>query len=255
MRLRGALACLLMVLPPTLACLWLLAQFDHWLLEAAILYFCLDLRDLRRRGRAVADTLLRDDLPAARQATAELTPRQTRALDAAHCAREALEALLELACKQVFGALFWFVIAGAPGALLYRLIAELDLLWGYRSLRHLHFGWFAARSDDWLSWPVARLTALSYALSGDTPRALFCWRSQRRSWDCGNNGPLMSAGAGALGLSIAGAALHHDSWQARPALGHGREPDADDIESAVELIERASWLWLAFSGIALLAMA
>jgi adenosylcobinamide-phosphate synthase len=140
-------------------------------------------------------------------------------------------------------------VAGAPGALAYRLANTLDALWGYRSDRYARFGWAAARLDDLLNLLPARLTALAYALVGDTRRALACWRTQARAWKSPNAGPVMAAGAGALGLRLGGPARYRGKVEERPPLGAGELPTAVDIGRARALIDRALALllgaWLA----------
>ena len=97
-------------------------------------------------------------------------------------ARAAVESALENGSDAIFVPLFWLVVAGAPGVVLYRLANTLDAMWGYRNARFTGFGWAAARIDDVLNWMPARLTAMSYALLGQTvghtADALRCWRGQ-----------------------------------------------------------------------------
>jgi adenosylcobinamide-phosphate synthase len=165
-------------------------------------------------------------------------------MDAQAVASAAVESVLENGNDAVFGALFWFLVAGAPGVLLYRLVNTLDAMWGYRTPRYLYFGWAAARLDDVLNFIPARLTALTYALIGHTRSALRCWRAQAGEWESPNAGPVMAAGAGALGVGLGGGAYYHGQWEERPALGAGPRPDATSIPAGLRLVRLGVILWL-----------
>ena len=144
----------------------------------------------------------------------------------------------------VFAALFWFCLLGAPGVVLYRLSNTLDAMWGYRNERFERFGWAAAKIDDVLNYVPARLVALTYALLGHTRLALRCWRRQAPLWDSPNAGPVMAAGAGALGVSLGGSAVYHGIEEQRPQLGEGAPPRARDIERALNLVYGGVALWM-----------
>ena len=248
-RAAGVLAWSLAVLPPVAlvalanalaaaASPWLAAAFG-----AGVLYSTLGLRSLGEHARPVADALVRGDLADARNALARIVSRDTEALDATQVAAAATESMLENGNDAVFGALFWFVVLGAPGAVLYRLANTLDAMWGYRTHRYDRFGWAAARIDDALNYIPARLTALTYALLGDRACALRCWRTQAVRWKSPNAGPVMAAGAGALGVRLGGAAPYHGVWQERPPLGEGSAADATSIMRAVRLVRRGAIVW------------
>lgn len=87
--------------------------------------------------------------------------------------------------------------------------------------------------------------ALTYALLGKTALALRCWRRQAPLWDSPNAGPVMAAGAGALGVSLGGSADYHGERHERPQLGEGPPPQARDIERAMNLVNGGVVLWLA----------
>ena len=214
--------------------------------HALLLYFCLGLRSLRDHNLPIAAALEGGDLARARVLTARIVSRDTAGADANELAKASAESLLENGNDAVFGTLFWFAVAGGPGALLFRLANTLDAMWGYRSTRFNLFGRAAARLDDVLNLAPARLTALSYVLLADDRRQAWrCWREQARYWPSPNAGPVMASGAGALGLALGGAALYDGVREQRPALGLGSAPGPADIVRAWKLVEKTTVLWLA----------
>lgn len=240
----GAVAWLLAV-GPWVALAVALRPLAPFAVDVALLYFALGAQSLCEHAEAIARPLAAGDLAEARRRVGWIVSRDTSALDAAGVARAGVESVLENGNDAAFGALFWFALLGGPGALLFRLANTLDAMWGYRTERLNRFGRVAARTDDLLNWPAARLTALTYALLGRTRAALACWRTQAPAWDSPNAGPVMAAGAGSLGVALGGAAIYHGQLEERPPLGAGAPPTAADLGRAVGLVRRGLWLWLA----------
>ena len=244
-RSHGVTAWVLAVIPLTIlatALSWL--PYLGWLVDILALYCALGMRSLGEHVQPVADALRRQDLDEARTRVGYLVSRQTSELDATDVARAATESVLENGSDAVFAAIFWFAVAGAPGVVLYRLSNTLDAMWGYRNERFERFGWAAARIDDVLNYIPARLVALTYAVLGKTRAALRCWRQQAPLWDSPNAGPVMAAGAGALGVALGGPAIYHGELHERPQLGEGLPADADSIGRGWQLVQRGVWLWL-----------
>ena len=248
---RGLLAWALAVLPVTLLA-WAAVGAAGTLglaLHALMLYFCIGLRSLRDHNIPIADALAKGDLPAARHLTSRIVSRDTANATPADLAKASTESLLENGNDAVFGTLFWFAVAGGPGAVLFRLANTLDAMWGYRNARFLQFGCAAARIDDALNYIPARLTALSYVLLAPTLAgkrlAWRCWRTQAPAWSSPNAGPVMSSGAGALGLALGGAAVYDGETEQRPPLGSGSAAQGADIQRAWQLVARTTALWLA----------
>lgn len=243
-RWRGALALVLLVLPWVLLAFWWSGQGWGLALDLLVLYLAIGWRSLGEHAERVGQALAAADLAEARRAVGCLVSRDTASLDEAGIAKATVESVLENGNDAIFGACWWFLVAGSPGVLLFRLTNTLDAMWGYRTPRYRNFGWAAARLDDLLNWIPARLTALSYALAGRFRPALACWRRQGPAWKSPNAGPVMAAGAGSLGLLLGGAASYHGVIQDRPPLGLGRPAGAADIGRALGLIQRALGLWV-----------
>lgn len=246
-RVSGAVAVGVLVVGPAGLAAWALHQVPWWwaaLGHAVLLMFALGACSLHQHLHPIAQALHRGDLSGARALTARIVSRDTHQSDVSELAKAAVESALENGNDAVFGALFWFAVAGGPGALAFRLANTLDAMWGYRSDRYRMYGWAAARLDDALNWVPARLTALSYALLGHTRRAWRCWQRQAPAWDSPNAGPVMAAGAGALGVALGRGARYDGQWAMRPPLGKGRPAAAEDIVRALQLVDRSVLLWL-----------
>jgi adenosylcobinamide-phosphate synthase len=241
---RGLVAVLVLLVPFTL--LAALTRFvPHGiLLDTLLLYLAIGWQSLGAHAHRVRDALRARNLPEARRCVDLMVSRDTTRLDTADVSKATVESVLENGNDAIFGIIFWFVVAGAPGAVLYRLANTLDAMWGYRNERYRRFGWAAARLDDVLNFIPARLTALSYALAGHTQAGLRCWRRQGLYWKSPNAGPVMAAGAGSLGVQLGGPASYHGAMQHRPLLGEGRIPDAEDIDSALQLIRHSLMIWV-----------
>lgn len=244
--MRGiASVCVLLIPLVALAAVLQQTAIFGTLFSIVLLYFAIAPRSLREHAERVANAFSAGDLPDARRQVGMMVSRDTAQLDESGVARATVESVLENGSDAVFGALFWFVVAGAPGVLLYRLSNTLDAMWGYRNARYNYFGWAAARLDDVLNFIPARLTALTYALLGNTRTALHCWRQQAHAWDSPNAGPVMASGAGSMMVTLGGAANYHGVSETRPVLGAGSAPQASDIARAVALVQRGVWLWVA----------
>jgi adenosylcobinamide-phosphate synthase len=213
----------------------------HPLLDVALLYFALGHKSLHEHAQAVSSALSKHDNEAAKLSASYMVSRDSSSIDPIPAT---VESVLENGNDGVFGALFWFLVAGGVGALAFRLINTMDAMWGYKNPRYHYFGWAAARLDDVFNYIPARLTAITYALLGHTKLAMQCWKAQAPLWDSPNAGPVMSAGAGALNVQLGGAARYHGEWHLRPTLGAGEPPIASDIDRALALVRHGVYRWL-----------
>lgn len=266
-RWAGVLALLLAVLPWVLL-VWglrsLLADYSQflpllwlleWLLDVLVIYLAVGWKSLDHHLMQVFQALQSGQLPLARERVGWIVSRDPQALDETGISRAGVESLLENGNDAVFGVLFWYLLLGLPGVVLFRLVNTLDALWGYRTERYLHFGWAAARLDDLLNWLPARLTALSYALvvlfSGRFIRVLAAARHSSHEWKSSNAGAVMAAGAVALNVRLGGGAVYHGQWQERPILGEttAPEPSAVHLQAASGLLYRAVLLWCVLIGL------
>ncbi len=244
-RLKGALALILLAGGACLLGTGL--QLAGPLIEIVIAAVLLAQKSLVQHVQAVADAL-RQSLSDARRAVSMIVSRDCRDMDTPRIARAAIESAAENLSDGVIAPAFWFLIAGLPGLLVYKVVNTADSMIGYRNARYGDFGWASARTDDLLNLLPARLTGLMIAtLSG----GLRHWSrivTDARAHRSPNAGWPEAAMARALDVALAGP-RSYDGQMRDLAWVNGtarREIGADDIDAAVRVLWRVWALTLAF---------
>ena len=138
---------------------WIIQLFPGYFLDVIVLAVLLAQRSLVDHVQAVGDAL-RLSLGDARRSVAMIVGRDTRTMDEPAVARSAIESAAENLSDGVIAPVFWFLVAGLPGLLIYKITNTADSMIGYRTPKHAEFGWASARLDDLLNLIPARLTAL-----------------------------------------------------------------------------------------------
>lgn len=194
------------------------------LLGIWILYTTLAARDLARHSGAVHAALASGDLTGARLAVGRIVGRDTAQLDASGISRAAVETVAESTLDGVTAPLFFGMLFGPIGAIVYRAINTLDSMWGHKDERYLAFGWASARIDDVANWIPARLTGavmvVGSALLG--LRAKAAWgvlARDARKHPSPNSGFPEAAMAGALGVRLGGTNYYDGEPESRPEIG------------------------------------
>lgn len=245
-RLRGLLAALVLLLTPAVFAYLIyvnLPELGQLVMASILLYVGIARRSLFEHARDVAGAA-GQTLAEAKVAVARIVSRDTEAMTQTDVNRAVIESTLENGSDSIFAPLFWFLIFGVAGLVFYRCANTLDAMWGYRNPRFKYFGWAAAKIDDVLNYIPARLAALAYCLLGNYRQGRECWQKQAAACASPNGGPVMCAGAGALGIRLGGQAFYHGQLQQRAQMGQGTEPTVADIEHSVALIDRSLAFYL-----------
>jgi adenosylcobinamide-phosphate synthase len=174
-----------------------------WLLGLFLLYSLLALGDLAHHVWRIERAVRRADLPEARRAVSALVGRDTDRMDEAACRRAAVESLSENLTDGFVSPVFWYVVAGLPGLVVFKVVSTMDSMVGYKTPRYLQFGWCGARLDDVMNYVPARITWLLIALVA----AAVPGCSPRKAWRVGlrQHGVLLGPNAGWSEAATAGA--------------------------------------------------
>ncbi|NRT55792.1 CobD/CbiB family protein [Sphaerotilus uruguayifluvii] len=270
---------------PSLVVFGLFSLFDHYsvvlalLFNLVVLYLTLGFRQFSHHF-----TDIRDALEQGQEERARAVLQQWRHLDASELPRTELlrhviEHALLAAHRHVFGVFFWFVLGsamglGPVGAVAYRMAEFCSRYWAFKTraeVAAVNEG-LSQRSQlafSVLDYVPARMTAAGFAIVGNFEEAVDCWRQHAGLWKNDNDGILLSAAAGACGVSLGGAsapvvppppgagATGFDALLPGDEGGQGSTPGAAPtlahLRSVVGLVWRSMVLWMLL--LALLSLA
>jgi AmpE protein len=231
---NAAAALVLGVGLPVLACVvlqWALRGTWFGLLEfllaVAVLYYCWGPRDLERDVEAIGKA----PDAGARLAAAQVLRRDGDTAELPPTAENLVSATFGAALARWFGVLFWFVVLGPCGALLYRLA---QLLVGSSTPEAAGMVRKFAALLDWLP---AHLMALALALASNFDAVFTTWRDYHRAHPQGyaslDAGFLDAIARASVAADVAAADTDADAQN--PAIA---------LEEAMVLVRRVLVVWL-----------
>lgn len=189
-----------------------------------VLYFCMAAKDLASHGKAVLKALEADDILLARKKVAMIVGRDTKDLSKEEIARAGIESVAENIVDGITAPLFYAILAGPLGALVYKSVNTLDSIFGYKNERYLHFGWAAARLDDLANFLPARISSIIMVFAAffsglNAKRAWHIFIRDRRQHASPNSGHTEAVVAGALGLQLGGVNNYFGKPVEKPTIG------------------------------------
>ncbi|MEX0305525.1 MAG: adenosylcobinamide-phosphate synthase CbiB [Leisingera sp.] len=218
------------------------------LVEILIAAILLAQRSLTEHVAAVAKGL-QNSLAEGRDAVAMIVSRDTADMTAPQAARSAIESGSENMSDGVIAPAFWFLIAGLPGLIIYKMVNTADSMIGYRNARYEDFGWASARLDDLLNLIPARLTGLLIALAGGQLRHWGAIAADARKHRSPNAGWPEAAMARALNTSLAGPRSYDGQMRDFPWVNADgtKSANAETINRSVALLWQSWALALALT--------
>jgi adenosylcobinamide-phosphate synthase len=236
--------------------------------DVAVLYLTLGYRQFSHYFTDMRDALERGDEDETRRLLAEWLHLDASELPRTEVLRHVVEHSLLAAHRHVFGVFFWFIVCsaiglGPAGALFYRMAEFVSRYWGYRQ-RALdapandHLLLASRRVFGWIDRVPARLTAFGFAVVGNFEEAVNGWRKDAGLWLQPNEGIILAAAAGAVGVQLGGDAApgvtpdRSKTFSAGLQAGVGRAEGstaglplhAGHLQSVVGLVWRSVVLWM-----------
>jgi len=234
---RTGVVAWLIVISGGFALIWLGHNLLGWLFDVLILWLSIGWKSLFEHVRAV---LQASDIEHAREAVSQIVSRETQQMSMQDTQRAAIESLAENASDAIIAPLFWFLVLGPIGAFLYRMINTLDAMWGYHNKRYEHFGWFAAKTDDFVNIFPARITARLLLWVGQNA-PWYAVKQQAQTHASPNAGWPEVALAYAAGVALGGDVMRDGVCEKRPVYGPqtARQINAQAADDALLVVRNA----------------
>ncbi|MCJ2163887.1 MULTISPECIES: adenosylcobinamide-phosphate synthase CbiB [unclassified Pseudodesulfovibrio] len=222
-------------------------------------YAGLALGCLVREARKVTRLLDTGDLAGARHALSMLVSRDTKGLDANGIRRTLAETMSENLNDGFVAPLFYLALFGPGGLWAYKTVSTMDSMWGYRTKQYNDLGRGAAKTDDFLAYIPARITAYLLIFVGkrqklahEQARARF--KADALKMESPNAGWPMAAAAWLMGGQMGGPTVYFGKIKDKPALGpKGKVWDKSMILSLMSLCQKtgslAAWVLIPTLGL------
>ncbi len=158
--------------------------------------------------KTVHSDLIKKDINLAREDLRNLVSRDRSNLSEEEIIHATIASAGENLNDSVIAPIFYFLLFGVTGAVIYRVINSVDAMIGYRTEKYEYFGKFAARLDDAVNFIPARITALLILISSlfiqksSSKNALNIMLRDNGNTPSINGGWPMAALAGALRITI-----------------------------------------------------
>ncbi len=205
-------------------------------------------KSLSQHVFAVAEGL-KVSLTEARKHVSMIVGRDPNTLDESGVARAAIESAAENWSDGVIAPAFWFLVAGLPGIVIYKIINTADSMIGHRSEKYREFGWAAARLDDVMNFIPARLSGLIICMIGGRRKAMkVMWRDARKH-KSPNAGWPESALAATLKIAVAGTRVYGGVTTDDPYLNADGRHDLTEVD----VRDAMATLWVAWVVVLLFA--
>ncbi len=174
-----------------------------------------------------------EDIEKQRRAVGLIVSRDVSKLDRHHLISASIESLAENIVDSVIAPIFYYMLFGLSGALIYRAVNTLDAMVGYRSERYEFFGKFSARLDDILNFIPSRIVVLFFIPLN--PKKV--WRYYKLANFKINGDKPIACMSAVLGVWLEKKGVYRFE---------GRNPSLEDVERALKVYVFVVGLFLLF---------
>ena len=164
-----------------------------------------------------------------------LVSRDTANMSESDIYKASIETYAENLSDGVVAPMFYLLLFGLPGIILYKTINTMDSMVGYRNKKYENYGKVPAILDDIVNFIPSRITAIFIMLLG-SQKNIFAFYKDGEKHDSPNAGHPITAMALVLGVKLGGDTSYFGKLKKKAHFGAGRERiTKDDVLNAINL--------------------
>jgi adenosylcobinamide-phosphate synthase len=241
--ISGGLAVLVLLFPVIviIAVFIYLSEYPIFF-EALMLLVALRFQNIIHQTNKITAYLQSDKKILARQTVSSLCLRETVNMSPLGLIKANVESLLLRYSYGFCSVLFWYVVLGGAGAVIYRILYEISLAWNNKLNRFQHFGKPVRYIVNILNWIPVKLAGLSFMLTVNITQGVSAILNPL-SYKSDHLYVLNVCGS-SLGIELGGPAYYDQQKVRTTKCGGSRLIVLADNLRTLSAINRAKWLWL-----------
>ncbi|AUC15480.1 cobalamin biosynthesis protein CobD [Tenacibaculum sp. SZ-18] len=219
------------------------------IVHSIFLFYAIANKSLIEEGKAVFDELAKG-ITQGRKRLSWIVGRDTSQLNEQQIKKAVFETLSENLSDGVIAPLFFYIILGVPGAMLYKMVNTLDSMIGYKNERYFYFGKFAAKLDDVFNYIPSRITAIIMLfISGKMKYTLSVFKEGKKHTSP-NAGYPEAALAYIIKSKFGGPNYYHGRLVQKPFIGiYDRKIEDNDFYTVSRINQFTTFFFISITGV------
>ena len=218
-----------------------------------LIYTCIAARSLHKEAMKVYYAL-GEGIQKGRHQLSYIVGRDTQNLTEEEIIKAGIETVAENTSDGVIAPLFYILLLGGPGGLMYKMVNTMDSMLGYKNEKYQDLGYFPAKIDDIFNYIPARITGILMCLSSvfrfNMKNGFKIMFRDRKNHPSPNSPYPEGAVAGLLNIQLGGNSNYFGKIVEKPTIGDNtRLVEKDDIKKTIEIMYRTEVLFLLLYGI------
>ena len=218
--------------------------FQPVFLDVLLLFILLSWHDKKLIYNEVISALRHNNLALAKFKLASLTQRETKPLSLMGVNKAGIESMILQLSGSWFAVIFWYLLSGVYGILLYRTVQICAQQWNAKQTEFSALTSIPTFIYSSMLFPVHLIMSITFALYDKPLKNIIENFKQSIHWHHFSSGLMLSSFALSMRIELGGVRLYKEQKITYATLGLGQSPDVDKMEQSLQRISLSAWFWL-----------